>query len=80
MDTLFIGTRFREIYRFIIPSCDARFSEKHNFTKPNDVRALQLMDHAAQDLIEEYPDIILAFGESDEFRSVPTPPSFGTFH
>ena len=48
-----------------------RFSEKHEFTKPNDVRALQLMDHAARDLMEEYPDIILAFGESDEFRLVP---------
>ena len=80
MDTLFIGTRFREIYGFIIPSCDARFSEKHNFAKPNDVRALQLMDHAARDLMEEYPDIVLAFGESDEFRSVPYSPSFCTFH
>ena len=47
-----------------------RFSEKHEFAKPNDVRALQLMDHAARDLMEEYPDIILAFGESDEFRLV----------
>jgi tRNA(His) 5'-end guanylyltransferase len=28
------------------------------------------MDHAARDLMEEYPDIILAFGESDEFRLV----------
>lgn len=44
-----------------------RFSEKHNFAKPNDVRALQLMDHAAQDLMEEYPDVVLGFGESDEF-------------
>ncbi|KAG6885626.1 hypothetical protein C0993_012044 [Termitomyces sp. T159_Od127] len=44
-----------------------RFSEKHNFTKPNDVRALQLMDHAARDVMEEYPDIVLAFGESDEY-------------
>jgi tRNA(His) guanylyltransferase len=49
-----------------------RFSEKHEFTKPNDVRALQLMDHAARDLMEEYPDIILAFGESDEYRLVLT--------
>ena len=57
-----------------------RFSEKHNFAKPNDVRALQLMDHAAQDLMEEYPDIVLAFGESDEFRFVPYFPSFYTFH
>ncbi|KAF8151033.1 Thg1 C terminal domain-containing protein [Crassisporium funariophilum] len=44
-----------------------RFSEKHEFTKPNDVRALELMDRAAKDVMEEYPDIVLAFGESDEF-------------
>jgi tRNA(His) 5'-end guanylyltransferase len=51
-----------------------RFSEKHNFTKPNDPRALQLMDHAARDVMEEYPDIVLGFGESDEYRSVMLPP------
>ncbi|KAJ6524235.1 Thg1 C terminal domain-containing protein [Mycena vulgaris] len=44
-----------------------RFSDEHEFTKPNDVRALALMDHAAKDLMEQYPDIVLAFGESDEF-------------
>ncbi|TFK22777.1 tRNAHis guanylyltransferase [Coprinopsis marcescibilis] len=44
-----------------------RFSAEHNFEKPNDVRALQLMDHAARDVMEEYPDIVLAFGESDEY-------------
>ncbi|KAJ7146753.1 Thg1 C terminal domain-containing protein [Mycena epipterygia] len=44
-----------------------RFSEEHEFTKPNDIRALALMDHAARDLMEQYSDIVLAFGESDEF-------------
>ncbi|KAK7042399.1 tRNA guanylyltransferase [Favolaschia claudopus] len=44
-----------------------RFSDEHGFTKPNDSRALELMDHAAKDLMEQYPDIVLAFGESDEF-------------
>ncbi|KAJ7082940.1 tRNAHis guanylyltransferase-domain-containing protein [Mycena belliarum] len=44
-----------------------RFSDEHQFTKPNDTRALALMDHAAKDLMEQYPDIVLAFGESDEF-------------
>ncbi|KAF9532690.1 Thg1 C terminal domain-containing protein [Crepidotus variabilis] len=44
-----------------------RFSDKHEFIKPNDVRALKLMDHAAKDIMEEYPDIVLAFGESDEY-------------
>lgn len=40
------------------------------FTKPNDVQALKLMNHAAKELMEEHPDIVLAFGESDEFRLV----------
>ncbi|KAJ7651085.1 Thg1 C terminal domain-containing protein [Roridomyces roridus] len=44
-----------------------RFSDEHNFAKPNDIRALQLMDRAAEDLMDQYPDITLAFGESDEF-------------
>ncbi|KAI6155849.1 Thg1 C terminal domain-containing protein [Pisolithus tinctorius] len=44
-----------------------RFSEEHGFTKPNDERALKLMDHAAMDVMTEYKDIVLAFGESDEF-------------
>ncbi|KAF7343453.1 tRNA(His) guanylyltransferase [Mycena venus] len=44
-----------------------RFSDEHGFTKPNDIRALELMDHAAKDVMEQYSDIVLAFGESDEF-------------
>lgn len=40
----------------------------HDFTKPNDERALQLMDHAARDVMNEFKDILLAFGESDEYR------------
>jgi tRNAHis guanylyltransferase len=47
-----------------------RFSDRHNFVKPNDFRALELMDHAARNVMEEYPDIVLGFGESDEFRFV----------
>jgi hypothetical protein len=47
----------------------SRFSDEHEFTKPNDTRALALMDHAAKDIMEQYADIVLAFGESDEFRS-----------
>ncbi|TBU33543.1 tRNAHis guanylyltransferase [Dichomitus squalens] len=44
-----------------------RLSEEHNFAKPNDERALQLMDHAARDVMTEFKDIVLAFGESDEY-------------
>lgn len=49
-------------------SCATRLSDEHNFTKPNDERALQLMDHAARDVMNEFKDIVLAFGESDEYR------------
>jgi hypothetical protein len=52
------------------PQSSIRFSDKHGFAKPNDIRALQLMDHAAKDVMEEHPDIVLAFGESDEYRYV----------
>lgn len=45
-----------------------RFSDSHGFAKPNDERALKLMDHAARIVMEEFTDITLAFGESDEFR------------
>ncbi|KAF8328348.1 tRNAHis guanylyltransferase-domain-containing protein [Cantharellus anzutake] len=44
-----------------------RFSELHGFRKPNDERALHLMNKAARDVMEAYPDSVLAFGESDEF-------------
>ncbi|KII89709.1 hypothetical protein PLICRDRAFT_90895 [Plicaturopsis crispa FD-325 SS-3] len=44
-----------------------RFSDEHGFAKPNDERALQLMDRAARDLMAEYEDIVFGFGESDEF-------------
>lgn len=38
--------------------------------KPNDERALALMDHAARGVMDEFKDVVLAFGESDEFRYV----------
>ncbi|KAI0775278.1 tRNAHis guanylyltransferase [Trametes elegans] len=44
-----------------------RLSAEHDFVKPNDERALQLMDHAARDVMKEFKDIVLAFGESDEY-------------
>ncbi|KAF5392440.1 hypothetical protein D9757_002141 [Collybiopsis confluens] len=43
------------------------FSDQHAFAKPNDSRALELMDRAAKTLMEEYRDIRLAIGESDEY-------------
>ncbi|CAG8725877.1 5489_t:CDS:2, partial [Acaulospora colombiana] len=45
-----------------------RFSADHAFEKPNDERALRLMDAAAIHVMKAYPQVALAFGESDEFR------------
>jgi tRNA(His) guanylyltransferase len=40
----------------------------HNFVKPHDKRGLDLMDRAAKAVMDELPDVVLAFGESDEYR------------
>lgn len=47
-----------------------RFSEQHNFTKPNDDRALGLMARSARSIMEDLEDIIIAYGQSDEFSFV----------
>ncbi|SDA02792.1 BZ3500_MvSof-1268-A1-R1_Chr11-1g03159 [Microbotryum saponariae] len=50
-----------------------KFSSAHNFTKPNDRRALDLMNAAARRLMagrELMGDLVMGFGESDEYRSV----------
>lgn len=46
------------------------FAEKHNFEKPNDMRAIGLMNAAAKGVMEEFPDIVLAYGQSDEYSFV----------
>lgn len=46
------------------------FSQIHGFTKPNDVRALHLMNIAACDVMKEYSNIKLSYGESDEYSFV----------
>lgn len=47
-----------------------RFSEQHNFSKPNDARALHLMNRCAQNVMQELEDILLAYGQSDEYSFV----------
>ncbi|KAJ3054676.1 tRNA-histidine guanylyltransferase 1-like [Rhizophlyctis rosea] len=44
-----------------------RFTSQHNFLKPNDPRALHLASFAAQKCMEEFEEIVLAYGQSDEF-------------
>lgn len=40
----------------------------HGFQKPNDLRALELMNFAAKKVLNEIPDTVIAYGQSDEFR------------
>ncbi|XP_053148141.1 probable tRNA(His) guanylyltransferase isoform X3 [Hemicordylus capensis] len=46
------------------------FAEQHGFKKPNDDRALQLMNKCAQTVMQELEDIAIAYGQSDEYSFV----------
>ena len=45
-----------------------RFSDIHEFNKPNDKQALDLMNLCAAAVLEEFQDIIFSYGVSDEYR------------
>ncbi|KAG9292887.1 hypothetical protein G9A89_016249 [Geosiphon pyriformis] len=47
-----------------------KFSIAHHFEKPNDSRALQLMNKCAMAVMDEVHDIVIGYGESDEFSLV----------
>jgi tRNA(His) guanylyltransferase len=47
-----------------------KFSDVHNFEKPNDLRGLSLMNYAASCVMREFNEIILAYGQSDEYSFV----------
>lgn len=41
---------------------------KYGFEKPNDRRALDLMNAAAKAVVADLPDITISYGVSDEYR------------
>lgn len=47
-----------------------RMCAKYSFEKPNDKRALDLMNSAAKAVVGEIHDITLAYGVSDEYSFV----------
>lgn len=47
-----------------------KFTDVHNFNKPNDIRGLELMSRAASCVMDEFKDISIAFGHSDEYSFV----------
>ncbi|KAI8375981.1 tRNA-histidine guanylyltransferase 1 [Radiomyces spectabilis] len=47
-----------------------RFSQTHDFAKPNDRRAIDLMNRCAIEVMKDVKDIILAYGQSDEYSFI----------
>lgn len=45
-----------------------RMCAKYEFEKPNDRRALDLMNAAAKAVVTDLPEITIAYGVSDEYR------------
>jgi tRNA(His) guanylyltransferase len=47
-----------------------KFVEVHKYDKPNDDRGLKLMNKCAEAVMTEFTDIVIAYGESDEYSFV----------
>ncbi|XP_074577086.1 tRNA(His) guanylyltransferase 2-like isoform X1 [Curcuma longa] len=47
-----------------------RFSAEHAFEKPNDENALNLMNVCAVSMLEQFPEIVFAYGVSDEYSFI----------
>ena len=52
------------------PSLKNRLCAKYGFEKPNDRRALDLMNAAARAVVSALPDVTVAYGVSDEYSFV----------
>jgi len=50
-----------------------RFCSEHKFQKPNDERAIRLMNKCATQVMIEFPDIVISYGQSDEFSFILSP-------
>lgn len=48
----------------------SKLTRRFDFTKPNDDRGLALMNAAAQEVVKSVVDIVLAYGQSDEYSFV----------
>jgi tRNA(His) guanylyltransferase len=59
---------------YIVVRIDGRgftkFTSDHGYVKPNDIRGLSLMNHCAAAIMSDWGDIVMAFGESDEYSFV----------
>ena len=48
----------------------SKMCKKYDFEKPNDKRALDLMNAAATEVIRSLVDVVLAYGQSDEYSFI----------
>ncbi|KAH6642836.1 tRNAHis guanylyltransferase-domain-containing protein [Boeremia exigua] len=48
----------------------SKLTTKYKFVKPNDRDALDLMNEAAEAVMRELPDLVIAYGNSDEYSFV----------
>lgn len=48
----------------------SKFTTKHSFAKPNDLRTINLMNAAALEVTRSLVDVVLAYGQSDEYSFV----------
>nr|POF17119.1 trna(his) guanylyltransferase [Quercus suber] len=47
-----------------------KLCQKYSFAKPNDQRALNLMNSVAREVVRQFVDVVLAYGQSDEYSFV----------
>jgi tRNA(His) guanylyltransferase len=59
---------------FIVVRIDGRaftkFCEQLGLEKPNDLRALKLMNKAAKEVMKSFNEMVIAYGQSDEYSFV----------
>ena len=59
---------------YIVVRVDGRgftqFCDVHGFEKPNDLRGIKLMGKAAKEVMKSFNEIMIAYGDSDEFSFV----------
>ena len=47
-----------------------RFTDLHDFEKPNDIKGISLMNSAAEEVLKNFSEIWIAYGQSDEYSFV----------
>jgi len=50
--------------------CFTKFCDSMSMVKPNDLRGIQLMNKAALEVFQNFKDIVIAYGDSDEYSFV----------